>query len=71
MTTSLFVGIIILCGIFAVGEVLSKFTKYKIPTLVIAMFAFIISADSSASSRRTRWLLPAFVTSPTHGACRF
>ncbi len=42
MTTSLFVGIIILCGIFAVGEVLSKFTKYKIPTLVIAMFAFII-----------------------------
>lgn len=42
MTTSLFAGIIILCGIFAVGEVLSKFTKYKIPTLVIAMFAFII-----------------------------
>ena len=42
METSLFVGIGIVTGVFVIGEILAKFTKYKLPGLVTAMFIFII-----------------------------
>lgn len=42
METSLFTAIGIVCGVFAVGEILAYFTKYKLPALVTAMFIFII-----------------------------
>lgn len=42
MTTEVFLAIVIVCGIFAVCEVLGKLTRYAVPTLVLVMFVFII-----------------------------
>lgn len=42
MTTEVFLAIVIVCGIFAVCEVLGKLTRYAVPTLVLVMFVFVI-----------------------------
>lgn len=42
MTSEVFFAAMVVCGVYSVCEIVSHFTKYKIPTLIIMMAVFVI-----------------------------